>query len=194
MTCIVGLVDEKGTVYVGGDAAAVSGLFTSPRKDPKVFIKDDFIYGYTSSFRMGDIIQYSFEAPKFNERVQTLNEYMRTDFVDELRSCFKNKGYASISDNSESAGCFIVGTRGRLFVIEEDYQVGEPLEEYYSVGCGNELALGSLHTTNVAFHAGNVDAETRLTLALAAASHFSGGVRPPFTILSLPQSTKKRRK
>ena len=194
MTCIVGFVDKDSTVYIGGDAAAVGGLFSTPRKDPKVFIKGDFIYGYTSSFRMGDIIQYSFEAPNFNEKNQTLSEYMRVDFVDSLRKCFKDKGYASKDSDKESAGCFLVGTKGRLFVIQEDYQVGEPLDGYYSVGCGDELALGSLYTTNIASHAGNIDAETRLELALSAAAYYSGGVRPPFTILSLPKSTKKRKK
>ena len=194
MTCIVGLVDKDGTVYLGGDAAAVSGLFTSPRKDPKVFVKGDFVYGYTSSFRMGDIIQYSFDAPEFNEHSQTLSEYMRTDFIDNLRSCFKSKGYAANEHGREEAGCFLVGTRGRLFRIDTDYQIGELLDEYCSVGCGDELALGSLHTTNVSFQAGNIDPETRLTLALNAAAYFSGGVRPPFTIVSLPLPKSKKRK
>lgn len=194
MTCIVGLIGKDGTVYIGGDAAAVSGLSTSPRKDPKVLVKDGFIFGYTSSFRMGDIIQYSFNIPAFNRKDQSLSEYMRTDFIDELRSCFKKKGYAAVEDGQENGGSFLVGAHGRLFYIGSDYQVGEPLDGYGSVGCGEDLALGSLYTTNDMFKANKIDAETRLTLALSAAAYFSGGVRPPFTILNIPAPLVKKRK
>jgi len=63
MTCIVGLV-ENGKVYIGGDSAGVAGLDITTRKDEKVFQKENMIFGFTSSFRMGQILRYSFKNPR----------------------------------------------------------------------------------------------------------------------------------
>lgn len=63
MTCIVG-VTHKGRVYMGGDSAGVSGLDLTVRKDQKVFRNGEFAIGFTSSFRMGQILQYVFFPPE----------------------------------------------------------------------------------------------------------------------------------
>jgi hypothetical protein len=55
MTCIVGIV-ENGKVYMGGDAAGVNGYSVRVRKDPKLFKVGEFLFGYTSSFRMGQLL------------------------------------------------------------------------------------------------------------------------------------------
>lgn len=52
MTCIVGIVDN-GKVYMGADSLGVGGLSKRVRKDPKLFRVGEFVFGYTSSFRMG---------------------------------------------------------------------------------------------------------------------------------------------
>lgn len=180
MTCIVGLIDKNQTIYIGGDSAASDGASISLRKDPKVFIKKDFIYGYTSSFRMGDIIQYSFKEPKINPN-QSLEEYMRTNFIDELRNCLAEKGFARKDEGEESAGTFLVGVRGRLFIVEDDFQVGEHIYSFDACGGGKDVALGSLHST----HKLNLKPEIRVNMALEAAAEFNPSVREPFTILSL---------
>ena len=63
MTAIVGIA-EKGSVYIGGDSAGVAGLSISTRTDVKVFKNGPFVLGFTSSFRMGQILQYKFDPPK----------------------------------------------------------------------------------------------------------------------------------
>lgn len=63
MTCIVGLV-ENNKVYIGGDSAGVAGLSLMKRADEKVFKKDEFIFGFTSSFRMGQLIGGNFQIAK----------------------------------------------------------------------------------------------------------------------------------
>ena len=61
MTCIVGLVDN-GKIYMGGDSAGVSNLDIRIRADQKVFKTGEFIMGFTSSFRMGDLLKYDFNS------------------------------------------------------------------------------------------------------------------------------------
>ena len=63
MTCIVGL-EHKGKVYIGGDSAGVAGYSLSVRADQKVFINGNFIFGFTSSFRMGQILRFGFNPPR----------------------------------------------------------------------------------------------------------------------------------
>ena len=62
MTVIVGL-QHNGAVYIGGDSAGIAGYDLMIRHDEKVFVNQQFIMGYTTSFRMGQILRYSFKPP-----------------------------------------------------------------------------------------------------------------------------------
>lgn len=185
MTAVVGIVEENGDIYMGADSAGVAGYSVTRRKDPKVFIKMKFIMGFTSSFRMGQLLHYKFSPPsllKVKSGKQTLDHYMNVDFVQALRKCFKEGGFTTINNNKEIGGCFLVGIWGRLFEIESDFQVAESLKNYSAVGCGDDLCLGSLYSTDGLT---NVTPEQRISLALSAAEEFSAGVRSPFNILRL---------
>jgi hypothetical protein len=172
MTCIVGLID-KGTIYMGGDSAGVGGYSLMIRADSKVFRNGDFIMGFTSSFRMGDLLRYKFSPPLHDPKMD-VRAYMATAFVDAVRQCFKDGGYAQKDKDQEAGGMFLVGYKGRLFYIGEDYQVGESLCGYDAVGCGLDIARGALFATQ------GRDPEERIMTALRAAEMFSAGVRGPF--------------
>ncbi|MFC7533898.1 hypothetical protein [Actinoplanes sp. GCM10030250] len=177
MTAIVGLL-RKGAVYIGGDSAGVSGMNLSVRADTKVFRNGAYLFGFTTSFRMGQLIRYSLapSAPKGD-----LDRFMTTTFVDALRDCLKSGGYARKEEEQEMGGTFLVGVRGRLFVIHDDYQVGKAADGFAAVGCGDQVALGALFAT-----AGRgMKPRARVRLALRAAERFSAGVRGPFVCLSL---------
>lgn len=176
MTCIVGLV-ENGTVYIGGDSAGIAGLSISIRADEKVFQNGPFIMGFTSSFRMGQLLRYKFDPPQQSVH-QTDMEYMVTDFVDGLRRCFSANGFGD--KDATVGGTFLVGYNGVLYTIESDYQVGIPKVPYDAVGCGADLALGSLHSTEKM----KLSPEDRVIAALEAASTFSAGVAPPFLLIT----------
>ena len=174
MTCIVGLVD-KGTVYIGGDSAGVSEYNLTVRADRKVFKNKDFIFGFTSSFRMGQLLRHSFVPPLHDKEVDT-EKYMCTTFIDAVRQCLKEGGFAKNEMETESGGQFLVGYQGRLFVIDSDYQVGESANNFNSIGCGQSVALGVMYATACS------SANERVTLALKAAEQFSVGVRGPFFV------------
>ena len=176
MTCIAGLV-HNGTVYMGGDSAGVAGLSLTVVTTPKVFKKDTLIIGYTSSFRMGDLLQYKFTPPLHDPNLDT-RAYMVTAFVDAVRQCLKDGGYAKKENEVESAGQFLVGYRGRLFFIYDDYQVNEGACGYAVGGCGREPALGAL------FANAHLEPQARILQALEAAEMFNTGVRRPFYVES----------
>lgn len=177
MTAIVGLVHE-GTVYIGGDSAGVSGYSMTVRADAKVFTVGPYLLGFTTSFRMGQLIRYALDPPTPDG--SDLDRFMSTTFVDAVRACLKAGGWAKKDNDREEGGTFLVGVAGRLFTIEDDYQVGASADGYAAVGCGSEIALGALFATART----RMAPERRIVVALQAAERFSAGVRGPFICLS----------
>ncbi|MEU1307866.1 hypothetical protein ABZ419_03065 [Streptomyces cinnamoneus] len=175
---IVGLVEED-RVHIGGDSAGISGCRLTVRKDPKVFRNGPYALGFCGSFRMGQLLHHAFKAP--NPKGD-LDAFMTTRFVNKLRTCLKEAGWARKESEQEKGGTFLVGVHGRLFIVYGDYQVAEPADGYAAVGCGNEFALGALHATATV----NLAPRERLTVALAAASHHSTDVCEPFTFTTAP--------
>jgi ATP-dependent protease HslVU (ClpYQ) peptidase subunit len=178
MTAIVGLVHRR-TVYIGGDSAGASGWSLTVRADTKVFHNNGYLFGFTTSFRMGQLIRYALKPPKPTGET---DRFMATTFIDAVRECLKEGGWARKDAEREEGGTFLVGVRGRLFTVHEDYQVAEAADGYAAVGCGDELALGALFATaNL-----RMPPERRVETALKAAERFSAGVRGPFVCLSQP--------
>lgn len=177
MTCIVGYVKNK-KVFMGGDSAGVSGLDIIDRKDSKVFKTGEFLIGYTSSFRMGQIIRFKLKVNK-QKPSQGDYEYMCTTFIDSVRKLFSKEGFSEVCSNKESGGTFLVGYRGALYQVYDDFQVAESLDNYSAAGCGTKYALGALAILKDLEISSNKKVET----ALKTAVKFSGGVRPPFTIM-----------
>ncbi|MDO8520875.1 MAG: hypothetical protein Q7S52_02055 [bacterium] len=180
MTCIVAVTNGK-RIVIGGDSAGVGGYSLTVRKDKKVFKRSDesktfWLFGFTSSFRMGQLIQYELKLPPVDSNArEDLYGFMVTKFIPSLRECLKSGGYAEKKYEVETGGTFIVGLLGRIFEIENDYQVAEHSESFTAVGCGHDLAKGSLYTSR---RSANLHARVRQ--ALEAAERFSAGVRGPF--------------
>lgn len=175
MTCIVGIV-EGDRVWMGGDSAGLAGYSLTVRADQKVFRNGEFLLGFCGSFRMGQLLRYSFQPPK-QPRRSDVYRYMVTTFVDGVRDTLKKGGFARKKEDVEEIdGSFLVGYRGRLFVVDEDYQIAEALDGFVAVGCGQEIAQGALYVTQT------MDARKRVRRALDAAERYSAGVRRPFAI------------
>lgn len=177
MTCIVGIVDD-GKVFIGGDSASASGWMVRRTALSKVFRLNGFLIGYTSSFRMGQLLQYMLNVPPQKVAVDDM-AYMVTVFAEAVRECLKEGGYTKVDNNREEAGTFLVGYKGHLYEICADLQVNEAVDGFDAVGCGCEYALGALMVTR------NVESNVRVAMALEAAAWFSGTVVEPFNILEL---------
>ena len=110
-------------------------------------------------------------------------DYMVTAFADAVRDCFKSHGHATKTNEEEATDTHVlVGLEGRLFTVEGDYQIGESVSGYDATGCGQHIALGSLHTS--ATFASLMRPEARVLAALRAANSHNGGVCPPFKVLA----------
>jgi len=176
MTCIIGLV-ENGKVYMGGDSAGVAGYSITTRKDSKVFKNKDFLMGFTTSFRMGQLLQYRLTLPEVGDDIE---RYMCTDFIDAVRTTLNEYGYGSIESNKQNGGQFLVGYKDRLFKIDTDYHVGWSDTPFFAIGCADEIANGAMH---VLHGIELLSPKKKITKALEAAAYFSAGVVAPFTIM-----------
>lgn len=177
MTCIVGIA-HNNRVFIGGDSAGVSGLDLRVRRDQKVFINGDFVFGCTSSFRMIQLLRYALQPPKRHPDTEVV-AFMSTTFIDAVRYTLKDGGFAGRSNEVESGGTFLVGYAGRLFSIHNDYQVAETTDGFDACGCGESYALGSMFATK----SEKRDVLDRLNSALECAAHFSAGVVGPFVFV-----------
>lgn len=176
MTCIVA-VEHEGRVYMGGDSAAVSGLDIQAVVSPKVFLLGDILIGYTSSFRMGQLLEYNLEVPE-NKHGDDDLRYLVTGFVPAVRECLKAGGFTKIENGVEDGGSFLIGYKGKVYLVASDFQVTRMRDGFAAVGCGTYYALGALGATEI------LDAEKAVTLALEVSARFSAGVCGPFYVLS----------
>ena len=184
MTCIVGVVD-KGVVWIGADSLGSNGHYGMVEKLPKVFHcldTPEAIIGFTHSFRMGQLLNFS--AGLFDELSVSKGlidyQYLVTNFIPNLQDLFYQGGFERNESGQREGGDFLLGYKDRLYRIQSDYSVLESEENYNACGSGQNFALGSLYTTE----GSDLTAPERIHLALEAASKFCVSVAPPYYILN----------
>lgn len=176
VTCIVGIA-EHGNVWIGGDSAGVSGYSLRRRADEKVFRKGEYLFGFTASFRMGDLLRYSFSPPWRDENLED-REFLCTFWIDAVRRCFGDGGFRKKENDVEEGGTFLLGYRGTLYCVGGDFQIGHSVDGLDACGSGRDLAMGALHATD-----GSLPS-IRVFAALRAAERYSTTVTGPFHIVS----------
>jgi len=179
MTCIVGWI-EKDKVYIGGDSAGSNDSILQIRKDTKVFKRNGMVFGCAASFRMINLLKFTFKIPKHEDKI-SIDEYMNTLFIESVRKCFKEYGFSTVTNNEETGGTFLIGYRNRLFKIPSDYQIAETKNGFDASGSGMYYALGSLYTNKN----NKMDIKKRLKIALESAEYYNPFVRKPFIIKSI---------
>jgi ATP-dependent protease HslVU (ClpYQ) peptidase subunit len=163
---------------MGGDSAAVQGWTRRQTALEKVFRRGPFLIGYTSSFRMGQLLQHHLEVPKQTERQADMN-YMVTGFIESARKLLKDKGFTKIESNAETGGQFLVGYRGQLYTVHRDFQVGQVADGMDAIGSGREYALGAMYALN------KLSPSRRLKRTLEITAYFNAAVAPPFIVRSM---------
>lgn len=175
MTCIVGL-EADGKVFMGGDSASTSGWDLDISRFKKVFRVNDFLVGCTGTIRMEQLLRYSLEVRQCEEGEDDI-QYMVLGLVEAIRKRLKDGGFAKVENNQEEfSGQFLVGFNGKLYTVEQNFQVCSSANGFWAIGCGADFALGNLLAT------GEMEPEKRVLAALEAAGHLSAGVHPPYYV------------
>lgn len=190
MTCIVGIA-KQGTVWIGGDACGSTEMFKTTVLHPKVFtrsvptsrknITDTMLIGGAGPFRMLQLLEHALKIPKISHARDTM-EWLVLDFAEACRTLFSTHGSmhrVSETDAIAGYGSFLIGFRGILCSMDNNFQVFVSEQQEAAAGSGMYYALGSLHSTR------GQDPEARILAALDAAVAYSPSCSPPFTICEL---------
>ena len=172
MTCIVGIAKDD-VVYIGGERAASDGNIVLSLNRPKVKRCGDYLIGFAGSLGIGELAHY-IDLPPIGKNIE---KTLRTSFVKSLKTAVEEYGNAShLEDNATD---WLIGVNGRLFEISsQDWGVCEFSES--SIGSGNSIALGSLHTSK-----NWKDQEKRIRYALEAAVDISPSCLGPIDIYTI---------
>lgn len=185
MTCIVGAV-VRGRTYIGGDSASVSDHIHVARTDRKVLRKDGYVFGFTGSWRLVQIVAHAWTLP-LRPAGSSLEDYAVGQAMWSLRAALKTRGFLHVEDGVETIpdrGAFMFGSRGELVLVYADFQVanrGESDAPYSALGSGREVALGALYRR---WPPRKGQEKATLRLSLAAAEHHVTTVQRPFSVLS----------
>lgn len=177
MTCIVGIETDRG-VLLGADSMAGDAAYwgADTHTTPKLFRVGPYVFGFTTSFRMGDLLRYHLTLPMPPKT--RLHRHMVIAVVPAVRACLKEGGFATTKEGAEVGGDFLVGVRGELYQVSSNYMVSRSANGYAAVGCGQFVASGALFATE------GQEPRARVRRALEAAQHHNMGVRGPWRFLA----------
>ena len=172
MSTIVGIV-ENGLVHIGADTRVNVNNTAYCISDTKLWRQDDKIIGIAGYIRHAQIL-----------RKQSLGGMAVQDMAFEMPDWMEKAGALRSDDagiNIDSL--FLVGHKGKLYIIDSYFSVSEMGEA--AIGSGHAFALGALHATRVDVVASlGFDAIARIRVALAAAAQHDPMTAPPFEVLS----------
>jgi len=172
---VIAAIRTPTSILMGGDSAQNTNGSIALVAAPKVFINGDYLFGVAGSPRLAEIVQHAFIPPCKTEGT-TWGQFLVRSFLPKLKTALGPD--ASLMEKSS----ILVGTKGvGIFSVNHNWFVAQSQEPYAAIGSGGSFALGSFHSTRG-------DPHRRLRKALNAAAHLNAYVRPPFTILELPEA------
>jgi len=147
MTLIVGVdltLGKNKYLYMAGDKCGSDGFTKDLHVKPKVFRRNNLAFGYTSSFRMGQILEYSKMSKDLPDWTDESNVY--TSFVDWAKTAMKDGGYLEENKGVVSGGNFIFYNGKSLFEVQDDFSILVPEDGLLAVGAGEYHAKAIMRT------------------------------------------------
>lgn len=185
MTCVVGLVAEDGKVWLGADSATswdADHCRVQITRNPKVFRVGTLLIGSSGSGRVQALLR-SLVVPK-RPRGVSAYDYVAGAVADAVRKLMFDAG-ATIPPHEGDplkmpyASSILIGYKGGLYRMDEDFSVDEAADEIDAVGSGASWALPVLEMM-----AGKPPKD-RITAALKASERHCWSVRRPFRVEAL---------
>lgn len=185
MTSIVAISTPKG-VYLGGDLAGSNGHTIGTTTQSKVCAKEDFLIGYTGSFRAGQIVEHGWYPPA---RVEGISDYIYLVLavIPSMMECLTENGYGGHDGEEVRGGNFVLVYRGHIYEVQTDYSIIEWDQPVVCVGSGGDVTEaacnGMLIMNELLPKTKKVSVEDIITTALEITSEKIVSVRGCGTIL-----------
>lgn len=191
MTCVVGVeYEENGErkVLLAADAASTNEYTTQVVRGPKVFRVNELLIGFTTSFRMGQLLQYRLAHHLPNRLYQHLDpmEHIIVNVIPAIMDAMDEGRYLKTEDQRAEAGTYLIGFAGRLFEVSDGFGVCEWEDGYGAIGSGYQIALGAMFAVNPPdIRKASFGEATKMAYeGLSAAVRFSGSCSRPFSIIA----------
>jgi ATP-dependent protease HslVU (ClpYQ) peptidase subunit len=131
------------------------------------------MFGVAGDYRAAQIVQYSLSVCEPGDDALS---YLIREFVPELRKALEDGGRMGTKDGLEDSELTaLVGLRGKLFKVQRDASVLEPMNGILAIGSGGEVAYGVLR-------ASTDSPEERIKRALEISGEHTCYVSPPYFI------------
>lgn len=184
MTCLAMLKDKKGNLWFAGDRRMSWGMHKAIKSPmPKVTKRNGVLLAGTGDASVCDLVTDHFPIPDVNYE-KHLQSYMFDTFVPKLKEFLRTNGYLQKERDAlvEGSGSIVIGIDDKLFelYLSEANISYVCVEAPYAAGCGGQLALGSLLTTEGT----KMKIKDRLKLALRVAAKASPGCDGHIDILT----------
>jgi ATP-dependent protease HslVU (ClpYQ) peptidase subunit len=170
------LKDKKGNLWFAGDRRMSWGMHKAIKApDPKVRNRGGVLLAGTGDASVCDLVTDYFPIPKFSGDL-TIHNHMFNVFIPSLKAWLAENGRLNAEGTALNKGeaVIVIGIKDKLFelVISTETISYVSVEAPYAAGCGGQLALGSLLTTE-----GNsrLTPKERLKIALKVAAIVSPG-------------------
>lgn len=146
MTVVVGVRGKKG-VLLAGDSQSSTSWSKRERKDAKTCALSELVaVAYCGSYRLGQILTYHLEHLEDPPLGRDEHRWAVKEFIPKLRDVTHEHGLLRVQYNVDylDNAAFLLAVRGRLFVVDVDFQVGEDVLPYGALGSGEDVAIGAM--------------------------------------------------
>lgn len=144
MTCIVGVSDGE-RVYMGADSLGSTAWTGDVFRTPKLFKRGPFLLGCCGDYRYTQLLMHAWDPPRPGKNI---DKFVATELVDSIWHTLEAGGALHKSKGvGTTGGMCLLAYHGRVWRLEDNFGVIEPESGFTAMGSGEDLAMGSLHTT-----------------------------------------------
>ena len=178
MTTLAAIQGNGWAVFASDSQSSDDSGFVAMMPGGKAFNNQGIIIAGAGQVRGINLLEHAFVAPTVNMKYP--DKYITNTFIPAMRKCFLDAGYEYKREDStvENDNIWLIGVRGNIYRIEEDYSWERNDNGLYVAGSGERFALGALEALK-AYNAKNItEAKTYLKKAIQIAAKydaFTGG-------------------
>lgn len=178
MTTLAAIQGDGWAVFASDSQSSDDAGLVAMMPGGKAFDNQGIIIAGAGQVRGINLLEHAFVAPTVNMKYP--DKYITNTFIPAMRKCFLDAGYEYRREDSpvENDNIWLIGVKGKVYRIEEDYSWERTDNGLYAAGSGERFALGALEALK-AYNAKNItEAKMYLKKAIQIAikyDAFSGG-------------------
>ena len=178
MTTLAAIEGSTWAVFASDSQSSDDSGFVAMMPGGKAFDNQGIIIAGAGQVRGINLLEHAFVSPTVNMKFP--DKYITNTFIPAMRKCFQDAGYEYRREDTsvENDNIWLVGVKGKIYRIDEDYSWERNDNGLYVAGSGERFALGALEAMK-AYRAKNItEAKMYLKKAIQIAAKydaFSGG-------------------